>query len=426
MMTSSPIPPHHAFAFLHLPGETAPVVCGRFEQRGHGRDIIGLFTYGRSFLGRSNAVPIDPIGLPLIEGTAPPTAKLGGIHGALRDASPDAWGRRVIEYARGERAELTELEYLLAAGDDRTGALVFGVTPSAPASARHQHHAVSLPDLLHAAELLEADGPITPEAQHAAELLLHGVTMGGARPKAAIIDDDRMWLAKFPSMSDRVNLAAVEAGLLTLAERCGLRVPAHRTVRVGGKPVLLVERFDRSGSPSAPLRARYLSGLTLMDAEELPSRDWSYLRLAEELRRRSAAPDEDCRELFARAAFNALVSNGDDHPRNHAIIAWGRDDWRLSPLFDVVPTEPATSRERRLALIAGRYGRAATRANLVSEAAVFRMAPDEAHARIDDIQVTLRGEWENAMRQHGASAADLAATRHAIVPDGFEDASAAV
>ncbi len=424
-MTSSPLPPQQAFAFVHLPGETVPVVCGRFEHRGHGRATIGLFTYGQSFLARTDAVPLDPIGLPLVEGTAPPTATLGGIHGALRDASPDAWGRRVIEYARGERAELTELEYLLSAGDDRTGALVFGVTPTAPMPAGHHHHAVSLPALLHAAELLEADGPVTPEAQHAAALLLQGVTMGGARPKAAIVDDDRMWLAKFPAKSDRVNLAAVEAGLLTLAQRCGLRVPAHRTVRVGGKPVLLVERFDRSGAPSAPLRARYLSGLTLMDAEEMPSRDWSYLRLAEELRRRSAAPDDDCRELFARATFNALVSNGDDHPRNHAIIAWGREDWRLSPLFDVVPTEPATSRERRLALIAGRYGRVATRANLVSEAAVFRVTPDEAHARIDAMQGILRVEWEDAMREHGASPADLAATRHAIVPAGFEDALAA-
>lgn len=420
-MTSRPPPQRHAFAFLHLPGETTPVVCGRFEQRGHGRAIVGLFTYGQSFLSRGDAVSLDPLGLPLVAGTAPPTHKLGGIYGALRDASPDAWGRRVIEYALGVREELSELEYLLTAGDDRTGALVFGATAGAPTPAGAHHSVVSLPALLRAAEILEADGPVTPESQQAATLLLQGVTMGGARPKATIIDDERLWLAKFPARSDRFNHAAVEAGLLTLAGQCGLRVPAHRTVTVAGKPVLLVERFDRDGSPAAPRRARYLSGLTLLDAEEVPSPDWSYLRLAEELRRRSGRPDEDRRELFARAVFNALVSNGDDHPRNHAIIAWGGDDWRLSPLFDVVPTEPVRSRERILALIVGTHGRRASRANLVSEAGAFRMERDEAHLLIDTMIATLRTSWESAMRHHGATPGDIAAIRHAIVPDGFED-----
>lgn len=412
----------HCFAFLHLPGETTPVVCGRFEQQGEGRGVIGRFTYGRSFLGRRDAVAIDPIGLPVEAGTFPPTAQHRGIYGALRDASPDAWGRRVIEYALGVREELAEVEYLLATGSDRAGALVFGATDQAPAPAGPHHGPVDLPELLRAAEILEEDGPATPETERAAVLLLHGVTMGGARPKATVVDAGRMWLAKFPAKADRINFAAIEAGLLTLATECGLRVPTHRTVQVGGKPVLLVERFDRAGAPDAPRRSRYLSGLTLLDADELSDASWSYLRLAEELRRRSSAPDDDCRELYARAVFNALVSNGDDHPRNHAIIAWEADDWRLSPLFDVVPTESASSHEHNLALHIGREGRRASRVNLVSDVATFGVSAEEAHAIIDGQKAILSARWEPVMRQHGAPAGDLAAVEHAIVPAGFEDA----
>lgn len=171
----------------------------------------------------------------------------------------------------------------------------------------------------------------------------------------------------------------------------------------------------------APQRARYLSGLTLLGAGEFPDTNWSYLLLAEEIRRRSSTPDDDCRELYARAVFNALVSNGDDHPRNHAIIAWGSDDWRLSPLFDVVPTEPPHSRDRRLALHIGRAGRRASRANLVSGAPTFAVGVEEANAIIDHQKAILSARWRSAMGQHGARAGDLETVAHAIVPEGFED-----
>jgi serine/threonine-protein kinase HipA len=414
--------PAACFVFCYLPGTTTPVVCGRFEQRGTlDRQRRGLFTYGRSYLARPDCVSLDPIGLSLRRGTFPPTLKLGGVYGAIRDAAPDAWGRRVIERARGTQLELPELDYLLAGGDDRAGALAFGVTSDAPTPPRGHDRTVALPELLAAAELLEHEGALTPETQRAAELLLEGVTMGGARPKAVVEDSGALWLAKFPGRGDRYNLAAVEAGLLTLAARCGMRVPAVRVARVAGKPVLLVRRFDRTGTPGAYTRARYLSALTLLDAEELPSPNWSYLKLADELRRRSVEPDADRRELFQRMAFNALVSNGDDHPRNHAIIAWGRDDWRLSELFDVVPTGHPSTRERHLALIAGRYGRIACRENLVSAASDFRVTPEEAHAIIDRMKRLLLDEWEDVLRWHGAAAHDLDAVRHAVVPAGFED-----
>jgi serine/threonine-protein kinase HipA len=346
----------------------------------------------------------------------------GGIYGVLRDAGPDAWGRVVIERARGTREALPEIEYLLAAGDDRTGALAFGLQKDAPTTPRGHHRMVALPELLEAAELVEGEAALTPEVQRAAELLLHGLTMGGARPKALVEDDGAQWIAKFPAKSDRWNVAAVEAGLITLAERCGMNVPAVRTERVAGKPVMLVQRFDRKRSETGYVRSRYLSALTILDADEIWSLDWSYLKLADEVRRRSAAPDEDRRELYRRMVFNALVSNSDDHPRNHAMIAWTEEGWRLSPLFDIVPSAHASSLERNLALIAGHHGRSARRANLVSAAPEFRVTPDEAHALIDQIKALLSAEWEATFRQFGASTADLEALAHAIVPAGFEDA----
>lgn len=409
--------------YCYLPGQTDSVLCGRFSHRMTGRDHIGRFVYGQSYLARTDAVSIDPITLPLGPGTFPPTARLGGVYGALRDAAPDAWGRMVIERARATTHELGELAYLLGAGDDRAGALAFGeLTASSPAPGG-QHGVVALPELLRAAEQLErAEGPPSPETQRAAQLLLDGVSMGGARPKTVVADEDALWLAKFPGRDDRYNMAAVEAGLLSLAGRCGMNVPVHRTVRVAGKPVLLVRRFDRAGNPSKPVRARFLSGLTLLDADELPSAAWSYLGLADAIRRRSSSPDADRVELFRRMTFNALVSNGDDHPRNHAIIAWEEDDWRLSPLFDVVPMVRHGSQERSLAMIAGNHGRVASRANLVSAAGRFRVAPAEADHLIDEMRATIDTEWESVMRQHGASATDLRTIRPAIVPEGFEAA----
>lgn len=409
--------------FIYLPRSTVPVVCGRFQQvETVGGQRVGRYTYGQSYTANPGRVALDPIGLPVRRGTFPPVVTLGGVYGALRDAGPDAWGRVVIERARGTREALPEIEYLLAAGDDRTGALAFGRQKDAPAASRGHQKMVALPELLEAAELVEGEAPLTPEVQRAAELLLHGLTMGGTRPKALVEDDGAQWIAKFPAKTDRWNVAAVEAGLLTLAERCGMHVPAVRTERVAGKPVMLVQRFDRQRTDAGYLRSRYLSALTLLNADEIWSLDWSYLKLVDEVRRRSAAPDEDRRELYRRMVFNALVSNSDDHPRNHAMISWAEEDWRLSPLFDVVPSGHAGSLERDLALIAGHHGRSARRANLVSAASEFRVTPDEAHGLIDQMKALLSAEWQAAFRRFGASAGDLEALAHAIVPAGFEDA----
>src|ERR1700722_10555469 len=150
--------------------------------------------------------------------------------------------------------------------------------------------------------------------------------MGGARPKVVVVDDYGLWLAKFLRSDDRWNNPRVEHAMLELARSCGINAARSRIENVGGKDVLLVQRFDREKTTRGYVRARMISALTLLRAEESPQmRDrWSYVLMSEELRKVVAEPKKDPAELFRRMTFNALISNTDDHPRSHALIAFER------------------------------------------------------------------------------------------------------
>lgn len=172
-------------------------------------------------------------------------------------------------------------------------------------------------------------------------------SMGGARPKNTVEDETGLWVAKFPARADRWNNAAVEAAMLSLASRCQIRVPEIRIEQLGGESTLMLRRFDREKVEGGYLRHRMVSGLTMLRAEDTPTvmENWSYLLLADELQRWSSCPREDRAELFRRAVFNALISNNDDHPRNHAVVAAG-EDWRLAPAYDLTPSPQHGSQER--------------------------------------------------------------------------------
>ena len=199
----------------------------------------------------------------------------------------------------------------------------------------------------------------------------------------------------------------MEHALLELARECGLNAAESRVERIGDRDVLLVRRFDREWTGEGYHRHRMVSALALLQADDDPTERgrWSYLTLADELRRASAAPREDLRELFGRMCFNAAVSNLDDHPRNHALLAKGRD-WRLSPAYDLTPM-PAISGERRdLAMICGPAGRWANKENLLGAAGRFLLERDEAEAVFDRIAGTIRASWHSTMRRAGASEKD--------------------
>jgi serine/threonine-protein kinase HipA len=408
------------FVYLTLPGATSAVTAGRFvlEQNPRG-DALGRFVYGRSYLDNPEAVPVDPIELHLSSKTYE-TVQLNGVFGALRDAGPDYWGRRIIEKHAG-KAQLGELDYLLESPDDRAGALGFGLNQVPPAPLRKFNKTLDLERLQNLADALVRDDlPNDPAAAQVQDLLLLGTSMGGARPKAVVQDDQGLWVAKFNRADDRWNNTRVEHAMLRLARACGLSAAESRIEDIGGRDVLLVKRFDREKTPKGYIRARMISGLTLLRADEAPAmrERWSYVILVEEMRRVVAEPRKDSSELFRRVCFNALISNIDDHPRNHALIAKEKD-WKLSPAYDLTPT-PAVGLERRdLAMACGDNGRYANAKNILSQHARFLLKEDEATKIVSDMKDQVAASWYDTIRACGVSERDAEIIRGAFVYEGF-------
>ena len=410
-----------AYVYLQMPQSLEIVTAGYYELDFAQGVATGSFVYSPAYLERKDALPIEPYELPLSPRRAT-TVHLKGIFGALRDASPDAWGRRIIEKHVGH-ADLTEVDYLLHSPEDRAGALSFGRGKTAPGPLRKFNQVVQLEALLAAAETFlaqdQAGAQDIPEQLF--ELLRPGTSMGGARPKNVVEDGKGLWLAKFPDPGDRWSNARVEGAMLALAAECGIRTAAYRIQDVAGKDVLLVKRFDRTRTDQGYLRHRMVSGLTILDAEDTygDRGKWSYLLLADELRRRSARPAEDLAELFRRMTFNALISNTDDHPRNHALIA-PTEKWELSPAYDLTPNPLVSQEKRDLAMACGRFNRYANRTNLLSGHAQFKLSLEQARALVDQVQRVVASRWLPVLRQHGASAADCDRIAPAFNYPGFE------
>ncbi len=410
-----------AYVYLQLPQSLEVVTAGFYELAFLQGLASGSFVYNPAYLKRPDAVPLEPYELPLSPRRSQ-TVKLKGIFGALRDASPDAWGRRIIEKHTG-RTDLTELDYLLHSPEDRAGALSFGRDKVPPAPMRKFNQVIQLQALLTAVEQFMEDEIQGKSGipDQVFELLRPGTSMGGARPKNVVEDNEGLWLAKFPDKGDKWNNARVEGAMLSLAQECGLRVARHRLETVGDKDVLLVQRFDRTLTAEGYLRHRMVSGLTALGAEDSHGdrAKWSYLLLADELRRRSAQPAQDLEELFRRMVFNALISNTDDHPRNHALIATTAK-WELSPAYDLTPN-PLTSIEKRdLALTCGTYNRYANRINLLSQHGQFKLSLVKATAIVDQIQQTVASRWHAVLRQHGTTPVECEKLAAAFNYAGFE------
>lgn len=408
------------FVYITLPGATSAVTAGRFVlEKNKKGDSVGRFVYGRSYLANPEAVPIDPVELHLSEKTYE-TVQLNGVFGALRDAGPDYWGRRIIEKHAG-KASLGELDYLLESPDDRAGALGFGLNKVPPAPQRKFNKSLDLEKLQNLADALVKDNlPNDPESAQVQDLMLLGTSMGGARPKAVVQDNDGLWVAKFNRPDDRWNNTVVEHAMYQLARECGISTAESRIEVIGGKDVLLVKRFDREKTPKGYTRARMISGLTLLHADEAPEMRtrWSYVILVEELRRVVAEPKKDACELFRRMCFNALISNIDDHPRNHALIAKDKD-WKLSPAYDLTPA-PVIAQERRdLAMQCGDLGRYANAKNILSQHARFLLKEYEAAKIVGEMKEKVATSWYDIVRASGVSESDAEIIRGAFVYPGF-------
>lgn len=407
------------YVYIQLPGTMETVPCASLRVRSIGAGAYeGTFTYGRRYLERNDVVALDPFHLPLTT-KAQQFTKLKGLPGAVRDASPDAWGRRVIQ-AKLQRPEsdIQEMEYLLNGPDDGAGNLSFGRTVEPPAIRRPFNRTHQLEALIEATQKLEEDGRLPHEVL---EQLEPGTSMGGARPKVTVEDDHKIWLAKLPEKGDRHNMQRIEYATLELARGAGLRVCGTRLERVGKCDALMLERFDREWHPDAKAYWRFglVSGLTVLDAEDgyLGRDRWSYPLLADELRRWSVKSAEDRRELFRRMVFSAMVTNNDDHPRNHALLHTP-GGWRLSPAYDILPV-PMLSQERRdLALEVGRFGRAASLYNLLSQCDAFGLHTEDAKAMVDSMLEVVSG-WRELFAAHGVEARTIEMLERAMLPPSF-------
>ncbi|MET0355466.1 MAG: HipA domain-containing protein [Cellvibrio sp.] len=322
-----------AYVWVWLPGATEPVVAGKLEAEG---DKL-LFNYGKSYLNRPNSIAIYEPELPLKAGALTLLDGLS-IPSCIRDASPDAWGRRVIINKKlglkgtgTDTATLDELTYLLESGSDRIGALDFQLSPTEYVARAANN--VSIEELIESADRVEKGVPLTPELDQA---LFHGSSIGGARPKALVEENGIKYIAKFSASADIYSVVKAEYIAMRLAALVGLNVAPVTMTRAANKDVLLIERFDRNSTTNGWMRKNMVSVLTLFGLDDMMARYASYETLAEIIRHRFIAPTETLRELFSRLVFNILCGNTDDHARNHAAF-WDGKQLSLTPAYDICP-----------------------------------------------------------------------------------------
>lgn len=394
-MTTSDRP---VFVWIWLPGGTDAVVAGRLDAD-PGSGEIG-FTYGRGYLNNSDAVSIFAPELPLVAGRIAPKHGLA-IASCIRDAAPDAWGRRVILARRlghvdrdTDTDQLGILTYLLESGSNRIGALDF---QTSPANCVAREDTAALDQLHAAARTLDEGGELSKPL---AQALVRGSSIGGARPKALIRDGSREYIAKFSSATDFYPVVKAEALGLELARRVGINTPASRVVQSNGRDVLLVERFDRVSHH----RRMVVSGLTMLGLDEMAARYASYPELGDVLRSAGAEdPHHAMRELFGRIVFNVAIGNNDDHARNISAF-WDGRALTLTPAYDLCP-QPRSGETSTQAMAISSGGAAESSFRVCWEAAPDYLLDRSEAAEIIDHQIeVIHSEW--------TAAADAAGLTH--------------
>lgn len=393
MMTSE-----SCFVWAHLPTQDTPVVCGRLDKRQHRH----VFTYGRSYLNRDDAVAL--YGLPLQPGTQEPP-NFAPAPSQILDSMPDSWGRRVLTYRAVREGATLEgiVDLLLAGSNDRIGALEFHTSPTARSDATFDH--LPIEDLVSAAAAIDDGldpGELSPELNAA---LLHGSSdaAGGARPKVLTTSH----LVKFSRSSDPYAVERSEAVAMRLAAEVGIRVPHVELVRVAGRDAIKVERFDRG-----PVGERYMivSALSILGLQDntdgMSGRYASYLDLASHLMHTSPTPKADRHELFRRIAFNICVGNTDDHARNHAAI-WNGTQLALSPAYDICPQGRIGGEARQAMSYDANGKKTANLASLIDSAAQYGLDSIQARTIAYGIVDVVQARFRPLASEAGLTAADV-------------------
>ncbi len=394
-----------AFVWIWLPDQTEPIVAGRLEADNGNT----LFNYGKSYLERLNdsnpAMAIYEPELPLKAGALPLPDGLA-MAGCIRDAAPDAWGRRVIinkklgrNSAGIDTAELGELTYLLESGSDRIGALDFQRSPTEYLP--RETGTVSMDELIESAARVEKGVPLTAELDLA---LYHGTAIGGARPKALVQNQDKKYVAKFSSSADLYSVVKAEFIAMRLAALAGLNVAPVKLETAANKDVLLIERFDRQLKGRQWTRKAMVSALTILGLDDMMARYASYETLAEIIRQRFSDPKETLQELFSRLAFNILCGNTDDHARNHAAF-WNGKELTLTPAYDICPQGRAGNEASQAMLISGRNNLSQLTLCLAA-ARHFLLSEEEARAICSHLIETIENHWHRVCDEARLSEVD--------------------
>ncbi len=327
--------------FVYVDLEGTVIKVGRlWDHYRSGKESVS-FEYDQNWLEHPKHFSLDPA-LKLVAGSFHASSDKP-LFGAIDDSAPDRWGRLLMRRSERKNAEkekrtarsLKEIDFLLMVDDEvRQGALRFKKEEQGSFLTTYDHH--HIPPLIEVGKLLSAATRVLQESDTEEDLkllLAPGSSLGGARPKASVRDKDgHLAIAKFPNVYDEIDVSGWEAVALTIAEKAGVAVPEWRLESVGKKRILLSRRFDRRKNVRIP----FLSAMSALVAKD--NELHSYLEIADVIRQISASPKEDLAALWRRIVLNILISNVDDHLRNHAFLYSGLSGWRLTPVYDLNPT----------------------------------------------------------------------------------------
>lgn len=407
-----------------LLGESSRRISTLHHDRSGGREHTA-FTYDSAWLEAPDGFALAP-GLPLVRGPQfhRRVAEGSVFPGIIADTEPDGWGRRVIlrDHAKQRQlaqragaspapAALTAIDFLLAVDDgSRVGALRFRDEEGRFQRTREPGRRTT-PPLLELRQLVAASRAVENSRETAADLAYlrgRGTSLGGLRPKCAVLDaDGSPAIAKFPSVQDTRAVTKGEVLALQLARQAGINAAEARLVDSDGVPVALIRRFDRTTDGK---RLLYASAATLLGVESASGEDHSYTEILDALRIHGAAVQEDAEELWRRMAFSILITNVDDHLRNHGFLHAGRGLWRLAPAFDLNPF-PDRARELKT-WISPDTGPAATVDGLLSVNSYFRLTPRRARTILREVAAAV-ATWRKTGRKLGLTTTEL---------DAFADA----
>lgn len=402
----------------------APQLVGRLWARMRNDRESASFEYDKTWLTHLGRFSLEPA---LKLGPGPfhtPSDK--ALFGAMGDSAPDRWGRVLMRRAERRKASreegkvprtLREMDFLLRVDDEaRQGALRFAEREGGPYLAEHGPTRIppliELPRLLAATEHVLSD---TDSDEDLRLLLAPGSSLGGARPKASVRDGDgQLAIAKFPNKDDEVNTVLWEAVALTLAAKAGITVPGWRIETVADKPVLLLRRFDRRPSARVP----FLSAMSMLNANDNEPR--SYLEFVDILRQYGSAPKEDMRALWRRIVFSIMISNTDDHLRNHAFLWDGPAGWRLSPAYDLNPV-PVDIKPRVLSIAINLDDGTASLRLALEVAPYFELEPSEAIHIAGEVGQAV-GAWRKVAAKLGLSSTEINRMESAFEHDDLKAA----